>query len=453
MDTAHPAIHQRPPRRGRVCKHAYKRVLAGTAAFDRGPFLAHHRAVRSPRVLSAFLLVLAVPWACSEFKGAADDGGADDGASGDDAATIDGASDGAVTDGATGGDGATSDGPSGDGATARVCTAAACPPVVMADDLHVPFVLAVNGTHLYWLERGNGNDLDGELVRIAKTNPCVHADAGCRGVLDGNVAGQTSDFVTLGLGPADVCYTETYNAPAQHSLNCISLSSGQKRAVFQGNGAGGNLAVLADAIYWANYGTSAAASNGAILRVAEDAGFTASPPAVASNRPGPDSVAVEGANVFWSEVGATDGGGALYRAFVDGGARTAIAPGQHAPRPIALYGNQIYWADLRDGTIKRVNKDGSGTVETLASGQASPFTVVVDASGVYWATAGSPPDYLDGTVMQHPLGSGTSATQVVGSVSSLAALVADANYLYYASMGTTAGSFTDGKVFRIAKTY
>src|SRR5580704_17100613 len=92
------------------------------------------------------VVILAAGAACGGFRDSrGDDGGPPEGGADAPGADVESAAP------AEGGD-APSEGASG----GRPCTAAACPPVVMAGDLHYPVGLAVDATHLYWIEAGNG---------------------------------------------------------------------------------------------------------------------------------------------------------------------------------------------------------------------------------------------------------------------------------------------------------
>lgn len=70
---------------------------------------------------------------------------------------------------------------------------------------------------------------------------------------------------------------------------------------------------------------------------------------------------------------------------VASGKPSTIAAQQEGPTGLFVDGDEIYWANVRAGTIKRARVDGSCPV-TIASGQGEPSAVVVDANRVYWLT-------------------------------------------------------------------
>ena len=409
--------------------------------------------MRRIRYKLALALAMAVLGSsCGSFKDdSGGDGGALDGFAGDapgaDASEASVASDG----GAAGEGGHDSAVEGGDGG--RPCTAMQCPPIVMANDLHYPVALALDALHLYWIEAGNGvSDPNTPLVRIAKSMPCLKSTDPCRGVLDSMAGGDVFQGLSLAVGPDQACYTQTYNTPSAHSVYCVAFGSGGKRVVYEGTGAATQIVATADTIAWADFGQVASSSQGAVFAVPADAGFTADAQALASARPGPSGLAVDGPAFVWAEYGATAEAGAVQRASPDGGPPTLIAGGQQSPSSVAAFAGYAYWASLGDGTVRRMKEDGTGVVETLASGENTPTAVAVDASGVYWINAGTGPDYLDGALRRvDPVG-GAAATMMPGIVN-VQALAIDETDVYVCNAGTMGNQFADGTIWQMAKTY
>jgi sugar lactone lactonase YvrE len=64
------------------------------------------------------------------------------------------------------------------------------------------------------------------------------------------------------------------------------------------------------------------------------------------------------------------------------------------PRCLAVDAENVYWANAGDGRVMQV-PIGGGTPITLASGQAIPDGITVDATHVYWTN-----NAVEGSVMK-----------------------------------------------------
>ena len=402
-----------------------------------------------PLVAAAAAVALVVA-ACGSFK---NDGSA---GAGTDASTTDAGSSetGAGTDGSTPGEGGAGESGADAGNQDRPCTAAACPPVVMADDLHFPVAIAVDTLHLYWLEAGNGvSDPDAPLVRILKSAPCLKSSDPCRGILDSMAGGDAFDGLSLAVGPDQACYTQTYDVPAGHSVYCVAFGGGGgTRGIFQGTGAAIQIVATADTIAWTDFGQQAASAQGAVYAVPADAGFLADAQPLVAALPGPGGLAADGPSLVWTEYGTSADAGSVRLAPLDGGTATLLAAQQAAPGGVATYAGYVYWVGTGDGTVRRTRDDGTGGVESVSSGENTPVALAVDASGVYWINAGTSPDYLDGALRRADLTGGTVTTMMPGVVNVQAMAIDDVD-VYVCSAGTPGGKYHDGTIWQMPKTY
>jgi hypothetical protein len=105
------------------------------------------------------------------------------------------------------------------------------------------------------------------------------------------------------------------------------------------------------------------------------------PQILASGLDSPVSLAVDSANVYWSETGA------IKKASINGSAVTTLASGLNSPFDIAVDGSQVYWAEYYGISIKKVGLNG-GAVTTLASTLANVSALALTGSSVVWPDVG-----------------------------------------------------------------
>jgi sugar lactone lactonase YvrE len=111
------------------------------------------------------------------------------------------------------------------------------------------------------------------------------------------------------------------------------------------------------------------------------------PQTLAANQAAPHGIASDGTNVFW----AANGSGQIWKSDTNGGNAKAIVSGQTGPLNIAVDANGVYWDN--PGSVWRADKDGSNAKQLhglLTVGQGG--SIAVDATNVYFA------DPLGGTV-------------------------------------------------------
>jgi hypothetical protein len=174
-------------------------------------------------------------------------------------------------------------------------------------------------------------------------------------------------------------------------------------------------------------------------------------PNVSSVWPAPFNVAVGGGYVYWTNPGATsaDNSGTVVRAPIGGsGTPQTLASGQAYPWAIALDANDnVYWTNLgtkannyADGSVMKL-PSGGATPAQLASGLDGPNVLAVDATGVYFGYLGPG---TTGIIAQVPLGGAASPTVLTMLSTGLVApagLALDATYVYW----------TEDAVYKVAK--
>ncbi|HEX8794475.1 MAG TPA: Ig-like domain-containing protein [Polyangiaceae bacterium] len=114
---------------------------------------------------------------------------------------------------------------------------------------------------------------------------------------------------------------------------------------------------------------------------------------------------------------------------------------------VAVDATSVYWTDNvggSSGVIRKMNRDGSGAVVTVASGQSAPQPIVVDSAAVYWLNgAGGPMSVATG-------GGGTPRSLATSSpISYPHYLAIDDSYVYWT--GDNGGVTIDATVQRVSK--
>lgn len=349
-------------------------------------------------------------------------------------------------DGGTKKDGATNDASDPE---PEPCTEAVCATDVIAKDLHGPVAVAVNATHVFWIEVGStipNAGSYGQLIRLVKGTTC--ADRSCFDVvdplvLDGELEGRYIYNTFIALGPNDVCYTQTYNASPGHSIACFALTTLSKRNLVTGTGAVPSLWVGATQARWAVSANGATAGE---VRGRPLTGGTAQ--ALVPLRPDPTSATSDGTALFWTEreaAGAPKGNVAALRA--DGGV-AILAADRSGPTSVKAHGGYLYWLEYSSKLVMRVRADGTGAPQQIATTDPNPFALEVDASGVYWASAGAAATGSEGSVARAPLTPGGKTTVMMSNLRNAYALALDSSSVYVTTIGAQLGQ---GRVLRMSK--
>jgi hypothetical protein len=393
-----------------------------------------------PFLSLAVALALAASAGCSSLK-SADPSLTDP--DGGDGAAVDGAfppeGDGGVGDSAADAEG---------GPAPAVCTDTTCPVEQILKDLYGPVSIAVNTSHLYTIEVGsvpNNNDY-GMLSRIAKTLACKTRS--CFTILDdrvlnGQLQGQNIYEAHVALGLNDVCYTQSFNTNAQHSVRCFALTTLVRRPLDDGAGALIDLWVGATEARWVLQSTTATSADGFIMGRPLTGGTTT---ALASGRMNPIGVASDGTKTYWSEIGPASPQGTI-NTLADGGG-VAIATGRANPTSIRLYGQYLYWIEAQKKVVMRGRTDGTGTPEQIAITDDNPIELSVDASGVYWISSGLGGSGLTGSLAHAPLTPGGAITVMIKDINLVYSLAVDTTHVYVAAVGQM---IADGQIVRIKK--
>jgi hypothetical protein len=190
------------------------------------------------------------------------------------------------------------------------------------------------------------------------------------------------------------------------------------------------VAVDAKNVYWINGATTKDSVDGSLMQLAIGGG---SPVVLASALDNPHSLVVDVTSVYWANVGTYQVGppqssannGTVMKAPIGGGGATTLASGQNAPTGVAVDAANVYWTNnTESGSVMKVPIVG-GTLTALAWNQFLPTDIVVDAKNVYWTN-----HHPSASVMKVPIQGGTPTSLSTGGPAARY-LAVDATNVYW----------------------
>lgn len=299
------------------------------------------------------------------------------------------------------------------------CKSGKCDAITIADNQPAPIRIAVNATHVYWVNQGLGGQ-PGAVMRAT-------LDGKVREIVVPNQSGALS----IALDANNVYWTNQWeNAVRQAPLDGIT-DGGAPLTIASNQTTVSGIAVDANYVYWANYG------DGFVRRVPKGGGAIED---IASGQPGPASVAVDATHVYWTNFD----GGTIARRALAGGPVEPLASGQAQPLPIAVDAASVYWSNYQNGSVAKCPLAG-GAVTPIASGgaQALSLGVAIDSTTVYWTTTNQS---FSGTgIMKQSLSSGSTSPVYNPSFGYPSGIAVDSNSIYWTNF------YFGAAVYRIAK--
>jgi hypothetical protein len=145
--------------------------------------------------------------------------------------------------------------------------------------------------------------------------------------------------------------------------------------------------------------------------------------------------------------------GSVSRVPKAGGAATVLATGQASPTGVAVDAAWVYWASWGvtsvPGSLMKAPKGGGAPV-VLAGDLAAPYRVALDGDFLYWTSLGHAPDFQDGAVMRISLVDPDAAPELLASVTGRpTSLCAAPDALYFTVFGS--GQAADGSLQKVGK--
>jgi hypothetical protein len=299
-------------------------------------------------------------------------------------------------------------------------------PVTLAFTGHdSPYYIALDPANVYWTSSVENEpsspvgSLGGSVTKVALDggNPVALAT----GFISGGLAASSREVFWTHFGgpvaadsPAAGCVC--LPSPCSGAEVCPSIDNGAVMRLSPG-GKPIELAALGHAIpagvaldatnvYWTNQNA------GSVMKMPRSGG---NPTVLATDQQLPQDIATDSTSVYWTTFGGgTRNGGAIVKVATGGGVPTTLASGQN-PAGIAVDDQNVYWTNSSsfsgssdggaggvtnvDGSVMKVPLGGGAPV-VVASGQANPMGIAVDAASVYWANNGTDNYNLDGAIMK-----------------------------------------------------
>jgi murein DD-endopeptidase MepM/ murein hydrolase activator NlpD/photosystem II stability/assembly factor-like uncharacterized protein len=255
--------------------------------------------------------------------------------------------------------------------------------ITLASGLNHPTGVFLDGSEVYFIERGSWPSSNGTIKKVSKDGGSVTVLASGLDYPQGAGAIEAPSVYF-----ADPC-----------NINKVGMNGGGVTTIAT-DVCWGPGAVTVDhsgSLYYIL--VSALTSAGGLKKVSVDGGSITT---LATVSTGSNDIALDASHVYWTEQGTPPygypvaGSGVLKKVSRNGGTAATLALGLNAPRGIAFDSESgyVYWIDAgtwtdgvydaNTGSINRIPASGGATT-TVTSGLNAPYNIQMDATDIYWS--------------------------------------------------------------------
>jgi hypothetical protein len=318
------------------------------------------------------------------------------------------------------------------------CVSGMCQPIALVKNLHGPITLTQMSDRVFWTDYSPHDPTFADIASADKVDGGLNVLAGYP-IADGpwGIVADDSNVFVANSGAASTI------------LRCTPNVCDQSSVLYDGGVQPTVVALAGNFAYWmepyVNSISRMPKGGGAVQSLAQP--NTSSPDAEFA------CIVSDGTYVYWSEPDNDK----IMRQAVAAQPETVftLAAGSF-PSALLIDSGVLYFtaggSTVGTGYIGYGNPDGSGGAQILAQNQRTPWTIVTDATYIYWTNEGefdqNNKPLNDGTVSRCEKTSCKTPVELANNLADPHGLVVDDTALYFA---TTATGFADGTIWRLAK--
>ncbi|HEY1696753.1 MAG TPA: hypothetical protein VGG39_31540 [Polyangiaceae bacterium] len=267
----------------------------------------------------------------------------------------------------------------------------------LASSQPYPMGLSIDANNIYVWNSGSFsgssslNNSDGTVVQVPLNGSSATTLA------TGMVVAFNAPYLNAVTNDVSKVYFVTGGPGTAGSINVVPIGGGSAAQVLYANQSFPQ-AVVTDGtnLYWGNWGTFDAQGNynndGTIMKAPIGGGST--PQTLASNQSAPAAIAIDGQNVYWTNIGKLSAGGlpapntgsVMQVANSGSGTPITLAGNQDVPLGITVSGTTVYWAEFTLSAPGNIISApvGGGSTTTLVANVTDPFGIAVSGGAIYW---------------------------------------------------------------------